>query len=124
MRFIANQELTREQYRVQSAIATDAFRAFIAAIEGNAVDITEVNCAELSQLCEEFGFDGLTAQLSMFQPSAALRDAEARRRISALAAVREADRRAAVETVSADRDSRAGDGCVGGGGRVAERSGQ
>jgi hypothetical protein len=82
--FLANQELTREPYRVQSAVAADAFRAFVAVIEGNAFDITEGNSAELSQLCEEFGFDGLTAQLSLFQPSAALRDVEARRRISAL----------------------------------------
>jgi hypothetical protein len=54
--------------RVQSAVAADAFRAFVAALEGNAVDLTEGNYAELSQLCEEFGFDGLIAQLSLFQP--------------------------------------------------------
>jgi hypothetical protein len=83
-RFIANQELTRELYRVQAAVAADVFRAFVAALEGNAVDITEGNYADLSQLCEEFGFDGLTGQLSLFQPSVALKDAEARRRISAL----------------------------------------
>jgi hypothetical protein len=77
-RLIANQELTREPSGVQSAVAADALRAFIAALEGNAADITERNSARVSQLCEEFGFDGLTAQLSMFQPSAALRDAEAR----------------------------------------------
>jgi hypothetical protein len=37
------------------------------ALEGNAVDVTEGNNMELSLLCNEFGFDGLTAQLSMFQ---------------------------------------------------------
>jgi hypothetical protein len=47
-RFIANQELTREPYRVQAAVAADAFRAFVAALEGNAVDITEGNYADLS----------------------------------------------------------------------------
>jgi hypothetical protein len=83
-RFIANEELTREPYPVQSAVAADAFWVFVAALECNAVDITEGNSAELSQLCEEFGFDGLTAQLSLFQRSAALRNAELRRRISAL----------------------------------------
>jgi hypothetical protein len=83
-RFVANQELTREPYRVQSAVGADVFQAFVAALKGNAVDITEGNYAELSQLCEEFGFDGLTGQLSMFQPSAALKNAKARRRISTL----------------------------------------
>jgi hypothetical protein len=83
-RFIANQELTREPCRVQSAVAADAFQVFVATVEGNAVDITEGNYAELSPLCEEFGFDGLTVQLSMFQPSIGLRDAEVRRRISVL----------------------------------------
>jgi hypothetical protein len=65
-------------------VAADAFQAFVAALEGNPVGINEGNYAELSQLCEEFGFDGLTAQLSMFQPSVALRDAEVRRQISGL----------------------------------------
>jgi hypothetical protein len=58
--------------------------AFVAALEVNAVDITEANCAELSQLCDEFGSDGLTAQLPMYEPSAALMDAATRLRISAL----------------------------------------
>jgi hypothetical protein len=83
-RFAANQELTREPHRVQSAVAVVAFRTFVAALEGNAVDITQWNSAELSQLCEEFGFDGLPEQLSLFQLSTALRDAEARCRISVL----------------------------------------
>jgi hypothetical protein len=34
MRFIANQELTREPYGVQSAVEADALRAFIAALDG------------------------------------------------------------------------------------------
>jgi hypothetical protein len=74
-RFIANQELARAPYRVQSAVAADSFLAFVAVLEGKAADITEGNYAELSQLCEEFGFAGLTA---------AMRDSELRRRLSVL----------------------------------------
>jgi hypothetical protein len=73
--FTANQELTRAPYRVRSAVSADSFRVFVAALEGKAVDMTEMNCANLSQLCEEFGFGGLTA---------ALRDSKVRRRISVL----------------------------------------
>jgi hypothetical protein len=71
----ANQELTRSPYRVQSAVSAASFLVFVAALEGKAVNITERNCAELSQLYEEFGFGDLTA---------ALRDSELRRRISVL----------------------------------------
>jgi hypothetical protein len=66
-------------------LGLNAFRTFVAALEGNAVDITKENYAELSQLCAEFGFDDLISQqLSMFQSSTALMDAKVRRRISAL----------------------------------------
>jgi hypothetical protein len=82
--FIANQELTRDPYRIPSGAAADAFQVLVAALESNPVGMNKGNSAELSQLCEEFGFDGLTAQLSMFRLSAALRDVEVRRRISGL----------------------------------------
>jgi hypothetical protein len=78
--FFANQELTRRPSHLQSAVADDVLQSFVAAIESNAVDISERNHAELSQLCEEFGFDCLSDQLSMLQPAAALRNADARRR--------------------------------------------
>jgi hypothetical protein len=65
-RFIASQELTREPYRIHSAIAADESAAFVAAIKGNAFNITKWTCAELSQLCKGFGFDGLSGRLSMF----------------------------------------------------------
>jgi hypothetical protein len=65
-RFIANQKPTKELHRIQSRVAADAFQAFVAALDGNPVGSNEGNSAELSQLCEEFGFDGLTAELSMF----------------------------------------------------------
>jgi hypothetical protein len=42
-RFIANQELTREPYRIQSGVAADAFQAFVAALEGNSAGINEGN---------------------------------------------------------------------------------
>jgi hypothetical protein len=70
--------------RIQSAVVADDFQAFVAVLEGNAVAVTERNYAELSQLDKEFSFAVLTAQLSLFQPSAALMDAEARRWISVL----------------------------------------
>jgi hypothetical protein len=87
-------ELTTNAYSVQSA---DPFQTLVRSLEGNAVNITKGNCTELSQLCEEFAFDDLTAQLSMFQPSSPMRDAETRLRMSALAGVKAVDRRAAVE---------------------------
>jgi hypothetical protein len=43
-------------------LGPDAFRVFVGALEGHAIDITEENYAELSQLCAQFGFNGLTAQ--------------------------------------------------------------
>jgi hypothetical protein len=57
--FVANQELTREPSGVHSAVGTDAFRAFVAAVDGNAVDFIQGNHVKLSQLCEEFGLCNL-----------------------------------------------------------------
>jgi hypothetical protein len=83
-RFVANPQLSREPYRVQSAVRADAFQTFITALEGHVVDVTEGNYTGLLLLCEEFGFDGLTPQLAMFDPSAGPGDANSRRRILVL----------------------------------------
>jgi hypothetical protein len=39
-RFIANQNLTRELYCLQSAVAADELHSFVAAIEGTVAEIT------------------------------------------------------------------------------------
>jgi hypothetical protein len=66
------------------------FRAFVSAVEGTAVPITNSNFKGLLQLSEEFGFGDLGVQLSQFRVSGDLKeegtreDWEARKRISAL----------------------------------------
>jgi hypothetical protein len=80
-RFAANPELTRWLYRVQSAAGAATFQALIASLGGSRVGFTEGNDVQPSQLCEEFDFDAPIGQMSVFQPSAGLRDAETRRRI-------------------------------------------
>jgi hypothetical protein len=80
--FIATPALICAPYHIKSSVSVEVFRAFVATLEGNAADITEGNYTGLSQLCQEFGFDGLHAKLSAFQPSA--RFTEALRCISEL----------------------------------------
>jgi predicted RNase H-like nuclease (RuvC/YqgF family) len=59
-------------------------------LEGNAIDITDTNFTELKQLCEEFGFSEIAAQLSEFHPSMDFKeaneteDANEHKRIAAL----------------------------------------
>jgi hypothetical protein len=57
------------------------FQIFVAALEGNPIDITDKNFVSLSHLFETFGFDGLTTQLPILQPSAVVTNVEARCRI-------------------------------------------
>jgi hypothetical protein len=59
---VANQELTKRPSCLQSSRADDALEGFVAAVESNTLDINERNQAELLQLCEDFGLNGLNAQ--------------------------------------------------------------
>jgi uncharacterized protein YdcH (DUF465 family) len=75
-------------YRVQSSVSLFIFREFLSALEGNAINITDMNFTELHRLCNEFGFTKLAANLSNFRPSIDFKeeaeDADARGRIAAL----------------------------------------
>jgi hypothetical protein len=88
--FKTNPALVGAPYAVKSAIPIRVFREFLSALEGEAVEVTNANFGGLSLLSTEFGFDGLTAQLSAFRSSGAfageVADAEARARIAALEA--------------------------------------
>jgi hypothetical protein len=57
--------LTREPDRAQSAIAADAFQAFLATLEGTTAAIIERTSTQRSQQCREFGFAGMPARLLM-----------------------------------------------------------
>jgi hypothetical protein len=87
-RFKTNPALASAPYAVKSPVPIRVFREFFSALDDGAIEITNANFAGLSLLSTEFGFDGLTAQLSDFRSSAAfageVADAEARARIAAL----------------------------------------
>jgi hypothetical protein len=53
-------------YTLKSQVSLDDFRVFISALTGAAVTIKNDNFRGLSQLCEEFQFRDLAAQLSRF----------------------------------------------------------
>jgi hypothetical protein len=63
---LIHRELTAS--RIQSGIAADAVRLFVASVDGNAFDITEGNDATLSQLCNGLDCDGVSLQLPMCRP--------------------------------------------------------
>jgi hypothetical protein len=67
--FQNNPALLATPYQVQSTIPLSIFQQFVSAFENNRVDITDTNFTGLQLLCEEFGFDELSAKLSkFFQP--------------------------------------------------------
>jgi hypothetical protein len=70
MRFRDNFALLARPYQVQSDVSIDVLRAFVSAIEGGRVDITDANFQPLFLLCKEFGFDGFAMQFSPFRAQA------------------------------------------------------
>jgi hypothetical protein len=66
--FQNNPALTVTPYQVQSSLSLSLsiFQEFVAALERDAVKITDTNFTELSQLCEELGFAEFAAKLSKF----------------------------------------------------------
>jgi hypothetical protein len=57
-------------YTLKSQISVGDLRDFVSALEGTTVKVTNNNFKGLSQLCEEFHFRDLAAQLSQFRNSA------------------------------------------------------
>jgi hypothetical protein len=85
-----NPSLTASPYIVRSHISQSDFRTFVSALEGASVPLTKDNLLGLTLLCEEFHFGELSERLSQFRDfddvkeGAALKDLEARKRLSAL----------------------------------------
>jgi hypothetical protein len=76
--FVDNPRLALFPYRLKSQVSVNDFRKFVSALKGTTVKVTKNNFKGLSQLCEEFHFRGLAAQLSQFQASEDFKkDAEA-----------------------------------------------
>jgi hypothetical protein len=65
-------------YQVKSQVSVPAFREFVSALEGKCPEITSANVEGLSLLCDEFGFEALTAQLLSISRLSAPSDADAR----------------------------------------------
>jgi hypothetical protein len=53
-------------YHLKSQVSVSDFREFVSALEGMTVKVTNNNFKGLLQLCEEFRFGDLKAQLSQF----------------------------------------------------------
>jgi hypothetical protein len=75
--FKDNPALAASPYTPKSLVSLDDFRDFASALNGKAVTITNKNFRGLLQLCEEFRFHGLAAQLSQFRLSDDFNDAAA-----------------------------------------------
>jgi hypothetical protein len=60
----------------------EAFRGFLAALDGSPPELTTANMNDLFLLCEEFGFASLLSQISDFRSQHAVVDDEARKRVS------------------------------------------
>jgi hypothetical protein len=56
-------------YHLTSRVSVNNFREFVSALEGTTVQVTNNNFKALSQLCKEFRFRDLAAQLSQFRES-------------------------------------------------------
>jgi hypothetical protein len=112
--FTDDPTLASSPYTLKSRISLDDFREFVSALEGTTATITNNNFKGLSQLCEEFRFRDLAAQLSDFRNSgnfkepSTMEDSEARMRLSALEERME-DRDREIEQLRCDllRQSRA-----------------
>jgi hypothetical protein len=88
--FAGDPALAAPPYTVRASVPLSLFRDFVAALEGEAIQITNGTVGGLSLLCAEFGFQALTAKLSefraspAFRPAQAMDDCEARLRLAAL----------------------------------------
>jgi ubiquitin len=69
--FKNNLGLLGAPYAIKSRASIEVFREFVSALNGEAIEITNVNFSGLSLLCTEFGFGSLFAQLSAFRSSGA-----------------------------------------------------
>jgi hypothetical protein len=61
--------LAATPYRLNSQVSLSDIQEFISALEGTTVKVTNTNSRGLSQLCEEFRFRDLSAQVLQFRES-------------------------------------------------------
>jgi uncharacterized coiled-coil protein SlyX len=69
--FKSNVALMALPYTVRTSVPIPTFRAFLDAIEGERIAITQSNSSGLCDLCDEFGFSGLAARIARFRRSPA-----------------------------------------------------
>jgi hypothetical protein len=85
--FQSNPVLIDAPYHIQSSIPLKIFQDFTSALEGQSIQITTANFSSLSALCEEFGFETVSAKLYPFVDSGEFGgnlSSSARERISVL----------------------------------------
>jgi hypothetical protein len=73
--FRDNPVLADSPYTPKSGVSLAEFREFVSALEGSTLTITKDNISVLSQLCDEFRFQDLSAHLTRFRQSHGLREA-------------------------------------------------
>jgi hypothetical protein len=67
--FVDDPGLAALPYDLKSRVPVSDFREFVSALEGRTVKVTNNNFKGLSELCDEFRFRDLSAQLSQFRES-------------------------------------------------------
>jgi hypothetical protein len=65
--FQTKPELLGRSYKVESGVSLDFVRVFVGAIGGAAVEISDANVRDLSQLCDEFKFTELAKRVGDWQ---------------------------------------------------------
>jgi hypothetical protein len=58
--------LLTQPYNVTSLIGADVFRAFVNAIDGVSPNLTNENITDIGLLCDEFGYEQLSATVAKF----------------------------------------------------------
>jgi hypothetical protein len=76
LKFRDNPALLEGPYKVVSNVCPDSLRAFINALSGSTVDITNQNAFDLHRLCREFGFMQLQTKVLDFLAGERTQDLE------------------------------------------------
>jgi hypothetical protein len=64
--FESNPGLLGAPYLLRSRVSTSSFQLFLSALDGESITISESNQSDLTDLCDEFGYSGLSDQLAAF----------------------------------------------------------
>jgi hypothetical protein len=71
--FEEHPSLLKSSYLVQFSVPISLFQQFVDELQGKEIEITASNYSGFCQLCEEFGYSSLSAQLSVFRNSLGFR---------------------------------------------------